>query len=438
MKKGVLFFVIFVCSNSISGQDFMSFNDCLDLTIKNNLYLKGALNDEAIASYQYKASYGNLLPTILGTVDNKNTWGREIDPKTNLYVDKNIKNYVGNVGANFNLFSGFSVINYIKLAHEELKINKVNIQKVKNEITKDLAQKFITILYLQEIISANQEQIKSSEKELELAILKFSSGTIAESEVFKIKSQKASEEMNLLTNQNHLEDNLICLKQLMNIALEKEINLIKPILNLNENLELNENQYQLTNKAVGINPSYVMSVLKEKKARTDLALQRSSYYPTLTMRLLYGSNYSITDPIVPFKEEFNTNLSKGLRFTLLIPIFSQFDIYSKVKTSKMNYKQSKLNTQIVQNNLSKEVLKAITDTKTAIKKNESSAIAFEFSRKSYEADALKFELGKININELNISKMIFNNSQAELIQSKYELLYNNALIKFYLGDNFSL
>ena len=137
MKKGVLFFVIFVCSNSISGQDFMSFNDCLDLTIKNNLYLKGALNDEAIASYQYKASYGNLLPTILGTVDNKNTWGREIDPKTNLYVDKNIKNYVGNVGANFNLFSGFSVINYIKLAHEELKINKVKIQKVKNEITKD-------------------------------------------------------------------------------------------------------------------------------------------------------------------------------------------------------------------------------------------------------------------------------------------------------------
>ena len=91
-----------------------------------------------------------------------------------------------------------------------------------------------------------------------------------------------------------------------------------------------------------------------------------------------------------------------------------------------------------QNRLSKEVLKAITDTKTSIKKSESAAIAFEFSKKSYEADALKFELGKININELNITKMNFNNSQAELIQSKYELLYNNALIKFYLGEPFIL
>ena len=58
----------------------------------------------------------------------------------------------------------------------------------------------------------------------------------------------------------------------------------------------------------------------------------------------------------------------------------------------------------------KNIVDKIAEIKTAIKKNESSAIAFEFSRKSYEADALKFELGKININELNISKMIFNNS----------------------------
>lgn len=438
MKISLFPIVLILFSNAIFGQELLSFNSCLALALENNLALKNALLSKEISNYKYKSSYGKLLPSVNGAVEKKQSWGREIDPDTNLFVNKKIENYSGDIDAEYNLFSGFSTINTIKSAKKDVQINEVNIQKIENEITIDLAQKFITILYLQEIISANQEQIKSSEKELELAILKFSSGTIAESEVFKIKSQKASEEMNLLTNQNHLEDNLICLKQLMNIALEKEINLIKPILNLNENLELNENQYQLTNKAVGINPSYLMSVLKEKKARTDLALQRSSYYPTLTMRLLYGSNYSITDPIVPFKEEFNTNLSKGLRFTLLIPIFSQFDIYSKVKTSKMNYKQSKLNTQIVQNNLSKEVLKAITDTKTAIKKNESSAIAFEFSRKSYEADALKFELGKININELNISKMIFNNSQAELIQSKYELLYNNALIKFYLGDNFSL
>lgn len=438
MRNYVVYFAIYMLSNSVFGQDLLSFNDCIHLAMTNNLSLKSAALSEEIALYRYKASYGNLLPSLSGTIDNKNSWGREIDPKTNLFVSKDIKYYAGNLNANYNLFSGFSVINTIKSAKQDVKISKISILKVKNEITIDIAQKYITILYLQEIILANQEQIKSSEKQLELAILKFNSGVIAESEVFKIKSQKALEELNLLTNQNHLTDNLISLKQLMNVPLEQEIQLIKPNLELTNNLELEGNQLAITTKAVAINPSYLMSLLKEKKSKIDLSLARASLYPVVTMRLLYGSNYSIEDPVISFKEQFNTNLSKGLRFNVLIPIFSQFDNFSKIKTSKLNYKQSKIDTKIEQNRLSKEVLKAITDTKTSLKKKESSAIAFEFSQKSYTVDLLKFELGKININELNGTKIIFNNSQAELIQAKYELLYNNALIQFYLGADFSL
>lgn len=443
MKKNLLILLIFIVSNSVFGQDAMSFNDCLNLALKNNLLLKSAINDEQIASYQYKSSYGNLLPNINGIVDNKNTFGRQIDQNTNEFVNKDLKNYTGTLNANFNLFSGFTVINTIKSLNQQRQIQKVNIEKVKYDITIDLAQKFITILYLQEIILANQEQIKSSEKQLELAILKFDSGVVAESAVFKIKSQKATEELNLLTNENRLTDNFISLKQLMNISLEKEIQLVKPNIEINKNALLDENPFSITKKAIEINPLYAISVLKESKAKTAIALARAPIYPSLSMRTNIGSNYTDNyynknGGLISNSDQINNNYSKGLRFTLTIPIFSQMDNYSVIKTSKLNLNQSKLNTEIIQNNLSKEVLKAITDTKTSIKKNESSAIAYEFSKKSYDSDLLKFELGKINITELNVTKMIYNNSQADLIQSKYELLFNNALINFYIGEEFKL
>lgn len=401
--------------------------------------MKNALLTEEKAYFQYKASYGNMLPNILGTFDNKNSWGREIDPHTNIYVDNDLKYFAGNISANFNLFSGFSVINSIKSNHQDLNISKLNIQKVKNEITIDLAQKYITILYLEEIILANKDQIKSSEKQLEIALLKYTSGVISESEVFKIKSQKATEELNLLSNQNHLTDNFISLKQLMNLSLEKELYLTKPnIEHIDYSLDSNDNQYILTKKAVDIQPSYLMSLWNEKKAKTLLTIARAPLLPVLSMRLIYGSNYSIYKIPIPFNDQYNTNLYKGLRFNLIIPIFSQFDNYSRIKSSKIEIKQASINSIETQNQLSKEILKAITDSKTSLKKREASTIAYEFSRKSYDADVLKFEMGKININELNLTKSIFNNSQAELIQSKYELLFNNALVKFYLGEPFSL
>jgi len=439
VKKRILLFVLFLLSKSVFGQDILSFDNCLDLVLKNNLTLKEALLSDEKAYFQYKASYGNMLPNIFGNFDDKNSWGREIDPHTNLYVNNDLKYFAGTINANFNLFSGFSVINTIKSNHQDLKIATLNIQKIKNEITIDLAQKYITILYLEEVILANKDQIKSSDKQLEIAILKYSSGVISESEVFKIKSQKATEELNLLTNQNNLTDNSIILKQLMNISLEKELYLTKPNLEIiDSNLELNDNQYLLTNKAVSIHPSYLMSLWAEKKAKTALSIARAPLYPILSMRLIYGSNYSVYKIPIPFNDQYNTNLSKGLRFNLIVPIFSQFDNFSRIKTSKIEIKQASLFTQNLQNQLSKEVLKAITDSKTSLKKKEASTIAFEFSKKSYEADVLKFEMGKININELNITKSVFNNSQAELIKSKYELLFNNALIKFYLGEPFSL
>ncbi len=439
MKKGILVFVLILLSKSVFGQDFLSFENCLELALKNNLSMKNALLTEEKAYFQYKASYGNMLPNILGTFDNKNSWGREIDPHTNIYVDNDLKYFAGNISANFNLFSGFSVINSIKSNHQDLNISKLNIQKVKNEITIDLAQKYITILYLEEIILANKDQIKSSEKQLEIALLKYTSGVISESEVFKIKSQKATEELNLLSNQNHLTDNFISLKQLMNLSLEKELYLTKPnIEHIDYSLDSNDNQYILTKKAVDIQPSYLMSLWNEKKAKTLLTIARAPLLPVLSMRLIYGSNYSIYKIPIPFNDQYNTNLYKGLRFNLIIPIFSQFDNYSRIKSSKIEIKQASINSIETQNQLSKEILKAITDSKTSLKKREASTIAYEFSRKSYDADVLKFEMGKININELNLTKSIFNNSQAELIQSKYELLFNNALVKFYLGEPFSL
>lgn len=418
-------------------QQALTFENCLELAMSNNLRLQGASFTEKIAVVQYRASYGQLLPEISAAAENRHSWGKEIDSDTNLFVNDNLTNTEGSITAGLNLFSGFAAHNSIKLARQEVAMNRAGTDQIRNEITIDLAQRFITILYLQEIIVANLDQIASSQKQLELAELKFSAGVISESEVFKIKSQKASEEFNLLANQNLLADNLINIKQLMNLPLEQEIVLLKPELNLNKNLLLDEDQFSLTNKAVEVHPAFRVSMISQEMARTELAIARAARYPTLDMKFTYRSNYTPNDEL-PTDLQIEANTSEAIRFSLNIPIFSRFETSSNIKSSKFNYKRSKIETQIEYNRISKEVLKAITDAKTSLKKNESSNMAFEFSQKSYDADLLKFQLGKININELNTTKVIYNKSQAELIQSKYELLFNNALIKFYAGESFSL
>ena len=438
MEKSILIIFVILQMNLVFCQEKLTYKDCVNLAVKNNLSIKSASISEKIAVYKFRTNVGQLLPVITGNVDNKYSWGREIDPTTNTFIDDNLKAYTGNVTGLLTLFSGFYNLKLIKSAKQEVEINKALQQKIQNEITIELSQIFIEILYFQELIVANKEQILGSEKQLEFAKLKFDSGVIAESEVFKIQSQKASEELVLVTNQNRLIISEIALKQLLNVPLERKIELIKPAFLVSEKSKLEENEYEITKKAVAINPSYSMSKWIENKAKTEIALARSAKMPILNLKYTYGSNFSDSDPLISYNDQIDNNLASVLKLSLIVPIFNQFETTFKIKQNKLSFEQAKLETKMEENRLSKVILQAINDTKAANKKQETATIAFEFAKKSYEADLLKYELGKINSNEFNFTKSNYINSQIELINSKYELLFNTGLLNFYLGEDFSM
>ena len=438
MGKSILIFYAILQVNLVYCQEKLTYKDCLNLAIKNNLSIKSASISEKIAVYKQRTNVGQLLPIITGNVDNKYSWGREIDPTTNAFIDKNLKAYTGNVTGLLTLFSGFYNLKAIQSAKQEVEINKALQQKIQNEITIEISQKFIEILYFQELILANKEQILGSEKQLEFARLKFESGVISESEVFKIQSQKATEELVLVTNLNQLNINEIELKQLLNLPLEQKIELIKPAFLVSEKSKFEENEFEITKKAVAKNPSFSMRKWIENKAKTDIALARSAKMPVLNLKYTYGSNFSDSDPLIAYNDQINNNLASVLKLSLIVPIFNQFETTLKIKQNKLSYQQSKLETKMEENRLSKVILQAINDTKAANKKQETATIAYEFAKKSYEADVLKYELGKINSNDFNFTKSNYKNAQVELINSKYELLFTTGLLNFYLGEDFSL
>ena len=430
----ILYFFFF--KFTIQAQTTLTFEECLNLAFKNNLNIKNAQLSEEIAKYQQKSAITKLLPTVSGSVSNNYSWGRGIDPSTNTFVNQEFKSYSGGLNSGINLFSGFQNINSIKLAKQELETNKTTIQKIKNEITIEIATKYTNIIYLKEIIKSNEEQIKSTQKQLELNLSKFELGYIPESDIFKIKSQLTNEQLTLTNNINQLSINELDLKQLVYIPYTEEITL-EPIEDkLFSKLNIDKNDESTINTALEQNPAYQLTLINQKKSKINIALSRAALYPSLNASFGINSAYSNNNTFFNFNEQINNNLAYGLSFSLSIPIFNQLQNRFKVKENKLNYQKTLIDTAIEKNRLSKVVIQAINDANASYSKYESSLSALEFSQKSYEADFLKLELGKISTNEFINTKNIFINNQAELIRSKYELMFNQALVKFYLDNTF--
>src|SRR5690606_28120390 len=194
--------------------------------------IKNAELAERGALLQHRASYGLVLPTLTLNGESRSSTGKEIDNDTNLFVREDLLFYEGTANSYFTIFNGFTTLNTIKRTKRELESNKSQVQSIRNDVSIELAQRFITILYLQETVAAIQEQIESSQKLHELVELKIEQGAIAEGEVYKIRAQKANEKLMLLTNQNAITANMVGLKQLMILPINQEIVLLQPELNV--------------------------------------------------------------------------------------------------------------------------------------------------------------------------------------------------------------
>jgi outer membrane protein TolC len=391
--------------------------------------------NEKISFYELKSNKAELLPSINSQTRNNQSWGRSIDPITNSFTTTQFSFYRASLNANMTLFSGLANLKQIKSAKYDLEIDKSEIQKIKNNLTFDIALKYITILYLEEVIKSNAKQIISSEKQMEIALLKFEKGYISESELFKIKSQKANEELTLTENSELLELNYIDLKQFLQFPLGKSLILKRyeePLLN---HLWMEEDKYSLLNEAIARTPSFRISEIISKKAKNEIALSRASFFPTLTvggsLTSIYSDNIDMT-----FNQQYNNNLSYGLNFNLSIPLFDNLRNRYGLKQAKISFDQAKIEQKIEINAISRTIINAINTSKSAKKKYDTSLESFQYGKKSYDADLLKFNAGKININELNITKNNYINSQSDLIRAKYEYMYNNSVVLFYLGGEF--
>ena len=68
-------------------------------------------------------------------------------------------------------------------------------------------------------------------------------------------------------------------------------------------------------------------------------------------------------------------------------------------------------------------------------KEEASLQAMKSTKDAFELMQAKYETGKATITEFNESKNTYLKSESDLVQARYENLYQSALIDFYRGKD---
>jgi len=420
-----------------SAQKAWSIRECCDYAIEHNISIKQQVNQCRQQEIQLSNAKNSRLPDVSGSVGQNFSFGRGLTSE-NTYTNTNTSSTSFQLGASLPLFTGFEIPNQIKLSKLNLEAATADLEKAKNDIRMQVAQAYVQILYDMEIADVARRQISIDSAQVARLQAFVNNGKASEAELSQQKATLANSRLTATQAENNLKLAILSLTQLLELPSPDGFTIVRPTLAELDNLVKLDNLTtpdQVYAEAIGVKPEILSQQLKLRGAEHSIKIAQAGHYPTLSLSGGLGTNYYTTSGFKAdgFGKQLENNFSQYIGLNLNVPIFNRFQTRNRVRNARIDQESQQLQLDNTKKTLYKEIQQVYYNALNAQTKTQSSAEAVQSSKDAFELMQAKYENGKSTITEFNEAKNNYLKSESDLVQARYENLYQHALLEFYRG-----
>ena len=424
-----------------SAQKAWSIRECCDYAIEHNISIKQQVNQCRQQEIQLSNAKNSRLPDVSGSVGQNFSFGRGLT-SDNTYTNTNTSSTSFQLGASLPLFTGFEIPNQIKLSKLNLEAATADLEKAKNDIRMQVAQAYVQILYDMEIADVARRQISIDSAQVARLQAFVNNGKASEAELSQQKATMANSRLTATQAENNLKLAILSLTQLLELPSPDGFTIVRPTLAELDNLVKLDNLTtpdQVYAEAIGVKPEILSQQLKLRGAEHSIKIAQAGHYPTLSLSGGLGTNYYTTSGFKAdgFGKQLENNFSQYIGLNLNVPIFNRFQTRNRVRNARIDQESQQLLLDNTKKTLYKEIQQVYYNALNAQTKTQSSAEAVQSSKDAFELMQAKYENGKSTITEFNEAKNNYLKSESDLVQARYENLYQHALLEFYRGKELS-
>ena len=433
----------------LSAQNVWTLEKCINYAHQNNIQIKLQELNSTIAENNLNQSYYNFLPNVNGFATHEKSWGKTFSYDKLQYVDQNYFDGYFGVSSSLDIFNGLNNIYTLKQNKYKYLSNQAQVEKVKNDISLEIALAYLQILFNQELLENTNNQIEVTKQQRERTKKMVDAGSLAKGSLLEIKAQYASEVVNITNAQNNLNISYINIIQLLDLDSVGSFAIQKPIdLDVNIDKQLNTLS-SIYDKAVTIMPEIKSAELNVQTSELSVKMEQMAQIPSLSLDGVFYTRYSEI-AIGPEPENYDTDLTNDIAYdygnqikdfayrkielNLSIPIFNRLSQRTKIQNSQIDLLNSELLLEQQKQNLYKVIQQAQADATAALQDYISNLEAVNSMEEAFRYTQQKFDVGMVNSVDYNIAKNNLAKSESELLQAKYTYLFKTKILDFYMGN----
>ena len=152
----------YAAARSYEQPEVWTLHDCMQYAVAHSpeMRLQQATNDDRRIDRR-EAAFG-FLPTISAGSSGSFSFGRGIDPETNVYTNTTTFSNSYSLSANLDLFNGFSAVNNFRIAKTAVLLGIEEEQIKKDDICLQVIQAYYNVLYYRGMVELAREQLEES------------------------------------------------------------------------------------------------------------------------------------------------------------------------------------------------------------------------------------------------------------------------------------
>ncbi|MBQ7509755.1 MAG: TolC family protein [Prevotella sp.] len=440
MNKYVIALMATVLSAGAMAQKQWTLQECIDYAMQNNITLQKARLQQQSAAEELKGSKGALLPTLSASANQsvgyrpwQDTGITTVTNGTvNTKVEKTYLNGSYNLNAQWTVWNGGKNTNNVKLSRLSEQQADLNVQEQANSIQERIAQLFVQILYLDESIKVSEASLETSRKTEERGKEMVEVGKMSKADIAQLTAQRATDEYNVVDAKAQLANYKLQLKQLLELTGDEAFDVAIPATTDEQALADIPALQTVYQQALITRPEIESSKLSVESSDLSVKIAKAGWLPTLSVT---GGVSTSTNSLSAngWGNQMKTNFNSQAGLTLSVPLFDGRQTRTSVNKAKIQQQQALLDLQDQQKTLYQTIEGYWLDANTNQQRFRAAQATVDSEQQSYDLLTEKFNLGLTNIVELMNGKDKLLSAQQNRLQSKYQTILNQQLLRFYQG-----
>lgn len=438
MKKRLVVLSMLMLTLTISAQKKWTMQECIDYAMANNITLQKSKLQKQSATEDLKGSKAALLPTLNASTNQSvgyQPWkdsgvSTVTNGMVNTKVDKTYYNGSYAVNAQWTVWNGNRNTNTIKLNKITEDEAELQSKETANSIQERIAQLYTQILYLDENVKVNEQMLETAKKNEERGQEMVNVGKMSKADLAQLSAQRATDEYNIVETRSQLLNYKLQLKQLLEITDETEFDVAIP--EITDTMVLKEvpTLQGVYEQALLNRPEIERSKLAIKSSDVNLSVAKAGWLPTVSMTGSFGTSTNSLSSN-GWGKQMKTNFDAMAGVSVNVPIYDGRSTKTSVNKAKIQQLSAQLDLLDQQKTLYSTIQEYWLNAQTNQQKYKAACATVESEQQSFDLLQEQFRLGLKNIVELMTGKDNLLSAQQNQLQSKYQTIYNQQMLKFY-------